>query len=198
MKGVVIKTFPYQDTGKIVHIYTLEVGLISLLVKRISEKNIHLRNVLSPLSQSDFQITKKKSDLYHYQDATLIDPYLELRRDFDKLEVGGEMAQLILKTQTHARPTPPLYTLLTSFLHALKTTEQPRNYLVAFMLKLMRVEGIFPLEKEDFPIEISEKEWEDFSQLAYATSHDVIAEVTLPTQAHKIIVKLKDELFTLL
>lgn len=196
MKGFVIKTFPYQETGKIVHIYTEEEGLVSLLVKRISEKNIHLRNILSPLSQSDFQITKRKSDLYYYQDATLIDPYLELRRDFDKLEVGGEIARLILKTQVHARATPILYSLLVSFLHAMKKTPKPKNYLIAFILKLMRIEGILPLEKEDFPIDITQKEWEDLSELAYATSHDVIAQINLPTTTLDKITKLKSELLT--
>ncbi len=183
MKGVVLKTIPYQDSGRIVQLYTEECGLISLLIKRLSPKNTHLQNIISPLSFSDYQLVKSKNDLYYLQDATLIDPFIELRRNLDRLMSAQVMINMLLKSQSNTRASTPLFKLFVNYLKALKETQNPKNYALSFACKILRVEGVFPLDKEDIGYPFKDDEWEALTELAYATSHDAISEIKLP---HKI------------
>ena len=197
MKGIVLKTIPYQDTGRIVSLFTDEEGLISLFVKRISNKNTHLQNVLSQLALSEFQIIKRKSDLFIYQDAALIDPFIELRRDLDKLTGAQRMLQILLLSQPGGRPSVPLFNLLSTYLRSLKESLTPMTYALSFACKVLRLEGLFPLAKEEFPYPFNDNEWETLCLLAYATSHEVIASATLPPKVDEKLYSLFSELVSI-
>ena len=196
MLGIVLKTIPYQENGRIVTLFTDTSGVISLFIKRLSIKNLHLQNVTSPLSLSEFQLEKRKSDLYFFQDATLLDPFLEIRRDLDRLTATQKLFGLILKSQPPEKPAPLLFLLLLNYLKAVKTTMAPKNYALSFMTKILRHEGLFPHVQEDTHFRFEHKEWESMQSLARASSHKELSEITPPAKLEEKIYAMFLDLIT--
>ncbi len=167
------------------------------MIKRISQKNITLQNITSPFALSEFQISKGKGTLYHFQDATLIDAFIELRRDLDRFIAAQRILQTLLRSQPEGKSSPPLFRLLTSYLIALKESPSPKHYSISFICKLLRYEGLFALEHSEFPFPLQKDEWEALCTLAYATSHEAIISTPLPTQIEEKLSSIFSSAFCL-
>lgn len=186
MEGIVIKTTPYQESSRILTLFTQEEGIISVMARKIGKKNLSLLNVTSILSLSEFQFFKKNSDFYYLKDATLLDSFLELRGDLNKLKAGGKLLKAILHSQYPGNPTN-LYLLLKSFLYKLKTSQNPSRLVMTFYCKLLKYEGVLPESKTDSPIPFSDNHWELLHSLSNITHFSALEKLSIPTEFEESI-----------
>src|SRR3990167_1354425 len=144
-EGIILHSLEFKEQERIVSIFTPHSGIISLIVKQLSKKNLTLVNLTTPFCQIEFIYRKGKSDLYRFIDGTILDLHLPLRQSLPHLIYGGKMLQAIRSTQFPGKPAPFLYQLLLSYIKKLPIYVKPESLYSSFQLKLLKHEGLFDL-----------------------------------------------------
>jgi len=147
IEGIVLKSIPFQDSDRIVNVFTPEKGIISFLVKHLSTRSPLRTNLTSPLCQAKFVYRKSYSDLHHLIDGTIVNLHLSLRHSYKYLHCGGKMLHAIKISQMPGKSAPLLYTLLMKYLNQISYFLHPEILLASFQLKLLKHEGILALNK---------------------------------------------------
>ncbi len=133
-----------QDDERIVTLFTRELGIVSLIVKRIGKDDHAKRMLTSTMTKGQYILAPGKTDLFRLMEGHVQDTYLPLREDFSKLQAAGKILGGIARTQWPGKPQPLLFELLASYLHALKENSAPKALSLSFLLKLLKHEGALP------------------------------------------------------
>jgi len=166
-EGIVLKVIPYKDHHRIVHLFTPHEGVLSFLAKGVSKPQ--LQSLLSPLSHIEVVLRKKTSDLYFFQEGTLLESHHFLRASWPLLEAAGRLGGALLKTQLPGKPAPDLYHLLIACLKQLPRFEEPATLATLFILKLLTYEGVVAWDHPSlFPIPCPN--WPTLKELAETRS----------------------------
>jgi DNA repair protein RecO len=181
MEAIILSSLPYLETGRIITLFTNERGVLSAIIKRINKKDSLLTNVLSPLSHSHLELTKGRSDLYQIEDATLLNPFLQIRGNLDKLSAAGKILKTLKKSQIPEKPAPLLFALTIAYLKRLEFSPNPFSIALSFQGKSIRHEGLFPDTVKDSPIPFEKEEWEILSTLSFSKSFEEIENTKIPT-----------------
>ena len=144
-EGIILHSLEYKEQERIISIFTPHSGMISLIVKQLSKKNLTLVTLTTPFCRSEFIYSKGKSDLYRFIDGTILDPHLSIRQSLSHLVYGGKMLQAIRSTQFPGKPAPFLYQLLLSYIKKLPTYREPEPLYSSFLLKLLKHDGLLHL-----------------------------------------------------
>jgi DNA repair protein RecO (recombination protein O) len=146
--GIVIKSFNYRETSKIVDIYTEAEGLISLVAKGV-RKNKKTLGVLEPLNIVFISYYRKSSQsLYLLSKVETIQSFHKLTDNYQKLLTGLMILELIHQTQPIAEPNNRLFNLTTQTLEKLKRENiNPYFILTYFIVFLLKDIGIDFVEK---------------------------------------------------
>lgn len=146
VEGIVLQSCPFRDSGRILHVFTAERGVITLFIKDLSKKRLIMVNLTSPLCRAQFIFRKGRSDLHHLIDGTVVDPHIKLRRSYTRLQLAGKMLRAITTSQMPGKPTPSLYALLANYLRQLAHFCDPISLWTSFQLKVLQHEGILSLD----------------------------------------------------
>lgn len=143
-EGIVLNAFPFQDYDLILSVFSLNEGLIKLIVKKaLCSKN---RTTISPLTQIECVYSKGKSELYKCKEISLLNPFLRIRDNLNTLESASEMIRVVLNTQQIHSPAPHLYALLRGYLEKIPFADDSKVFSTSFYLKTLRHEGLLELE----------------------------------------------------
>ena len=145
-EGITLKSIEFREYQRIITVMTKDLGIISLIVSRLGSKNYRLINLTSPLTCGEFVFKQRKSDLWRFLDGSILQTHAPIRQELSKLNAAQAMLKRILDTQLPHKPAPALYLLLKSFLGRLQTTPVPDVLLTAFILKLLRHEGLLSIK----------------------------------------------------
>ncbi len=144
-EGIVLRSLEYKERQRILTVFTEQAGLISLLVKGLSKRSLHLFALTTPLSKSEFLFRKAKSELFHFLDGTVLDEHLFLRDSLLHLQAAGQLGQAILRSQLPGKAAPQLYALFASYLKQISQAADPAPLIASFQLKLWKHEGLLDL-----------------------------------------------------
>jgi len=141
--AIVLKTLKYGDTSKIITAFTREYGKLSLIAKGARTSRSKFGSILNPMSciQAVFYM-KESRDIHLLSDASLSCVHKNIVGDPQKTMTGFVMLDA-LNTTVHTRePHPVLFDHLVEALDGLDQAERsPVNYLIAFMIALLREAG---------------------------------------------------------
>ncbi len=193
MHAIVLKSTPYEDDGKILKIFTKDLGVISVIVKNLIKKGSYLQTLTSPLALGEFHLIKRQSDLYVLKEATLIDGYFEIRQDLKKLEAACIILKSLLKSQFLEKSSDALFQLTTSYLRKMKTLKNPTTLALSFQLKLLNFEGLYPEKKEDLSSPFSEIEWLTAECLCHAKKFETLENLEIDAELEIKICSLFEE-----
>jgi DNA repair protein RecO (recombination protein O) len=143
--AIVLKTQPFEESGKMIILLTKDFGVQSAIVKAIPKERLDLIQATTPLFEGNYHLKKGRSDLYKIIEVTPIHYYHLLKQDFQRLTCATLMLKLIIKTQIKNKPIPLLYLLLSKYFQELEKSLKPKNLLLSFYLKFLRHEGLFEL-----------------------------------------------------
>lgn len=146
MHGFSLKTFPYGENSQIITIFTKDWGLVQAIGNK-SRKNLSFQNASAPPALSDWELSRKGGSLFKIKEVSLIDPFLEIRKDLSKIEAVGAIMQSLLKTQIAEKPSPLLYALLKSYFLQMKKSLSPKILSLSFSTKVLKFEGLFSPNK---------------------------------------------------
>lgn len=145
-EGLVLRNTEFRDRQKILTLFTKKTGIISLIIKGISQKRSSLVTLASPLTCGEYLLRISRSSLYTFQDGTLIKTHSKLRENLDHIEAAALLVRALLKSQLPEKPAPNLYALTLTYLKFLPSIENPSTFSSSFLLKLLKHEGILSLD----------------------------------------------------
>jgi len=144
-QGIVLKTTPFQDRSKILQILTQDLGLISVIIKNLSKKNLNLISISSLFTVSELVLKKAKSDIFSFRDGTVVDANMHLRKDLKFINSASFMTKAILSTNAHHKKDS-IYLLFKSYLKNIAIN--PDALLISFLLKILSSENFLHLKTQ--------------------------------------------------
>lgn len=146
-QGITLQSIAYKERQRIISVFTKEQGIISLIIKGISEKKTSFISLTTPFCLADIIYRKGRSDIYLLQDATIIDENLLLRKDLSYINSAYILAKAILDSQMPHKKACSLYALLETYLKKIPFTNSQDGLITSFLLKLLKHEGLIKLSR---------------------------------------------------
>lgn len=172
--GIVLKTLNYQENRKIITVFSKEKGMISIVVPQASRRF----DLCSTFSEVELILRGTRSELFKFEDGSVIDAHLELRSSLESLKTAGELGRLILKSQLPGKAAPKLYLLFSLCLK--KIPLYGSKLLSLFVVKLAAHEGVVDWsDASSSNIPCSPKEWSLLQTLASCRSLAELSTVTV-------------------
>ena len=145
-EAIVLRATEFKENSRILTLFTKEDGLHSLIIRGL--KSGERLTLATPFCQAEYLCRKGNSNLYTFQDGSILDLHLPLRSNLKLLQIAGQFTQDILKTQLPGKPAPQLYALFSSYLKRISVFTDLTTALTSFRLKLMAHEGYLSWDEE--------------------------------------------------
>lgn len=146
IEGIVLKASDYQEKSKILQVYSLEHGLISLYLKGANQYRSKQFVLAQPLTHASFSIYYSEG-LNQCFSGEIINSFQNLKLNFEQNIYVYHLFELILKTLEKHAANPYLYQLLLLIMNAIDAgaSEAKRALLTnCFELKLLYFLGVAP------------------------------------------------------
>lgn len=158
-EGVVLRVTPFRDYDQIVTIFTPDLGVIKVMLKKGGGSAKNGRKVCMPLSRVEVGYREGNSEIFSCYGLQQVDSFLSLRGSFLFLEVGCDLLQIVLDSQFMGKEAPDLYLLLNHYLKRIPIVANPWVLAASFRLKVLKHEGFysFPLRCSVCGMPLTEK-----------------------------------------
>jgi len=143
-KGITLKSTPFKDSSKIVHVLSDDLGIISVIVKSLTKKNLTKISFCSSFTISELILKKNNSDIFAIKDLNLLDSNIHLRENLKYLNTASLMTKAILDSHIYQKKDFNIFLLLKSYLK--KISINPDSLYLSFLLKLLSNEGFLQLK----------------------------------------------------
>ena len=144
-EGIVLNAFDYQESSRIISLFTPNSGMINLMAKRIAKTKTRWMNLTTPLCHGHFVYQMKRSSLYHLTDGHILNLHIHLRQSYSHLNEAGKILRALSQSQLHEKPAPLLFQLLRSYLSQLPHTPYPQTLGASFLIKTLKHDGLIAL-----------------------------------------------------
>ena len=97
--GIVLSSMPYKDKDRIIHIFSVELGVVSGILKGVMSPNSKMKFASQPFCFGKFDLTKSK-DMYIVKGVELIETFFDITNDYDKYKLSSlmlEICKIIMK-----------------------------------------------------------------------------------------------------
>ena len=143
-KGINLRSVKVGEADKIITIFTENLGKISAIAKGARKPSSKFGGRLEPFSFNEYLLGTGKS-LYIVSQVETIENFYELREDEDKLASAGGIVRLLDAAVEDCHKDPALLQLALLSLRLLKEGVFPSTVKKIFEIRLMEMEGFFPL-----------------------------------------------------
>ena len=144
--GIVLKTFSYGETSKIIRCYTKDFGKISLIAKGVKTSKTLQTGYLEPINCISINLYyNSKRQLQIFSKAEFDQPFLSIKTSIKKLSYSFAVIELIDKTVNGEESHHQLFDLTKNILSAINDNKGKINILFwFFQLKLLSLLGFKP------------------------------------------------------
>jgi len=141
--GFVLKRIRYNDSSKILTLYTKEFGVLKAIAKGSRSLNNKFGSALEPLTHTHFVIYKKdQRDIQLISSADVLHSYRTIRNDLNRLSCAYAVAEVFLRVIRHQEKQDALYDLLLGAYQELdEARSHPRAVLRAFQIRMAGLMG---------------------------------------------------------
>ena len=94
VEGIILNTRNYNETSKILDIFTKEYGIIGVIAKGCKSLKSNLRSVTDKLMYATFTIYYKKDKLSILTEASVINNFSNIKKDIVKISYASYMLDL--------------------------------------------------------------------------------------------------------
>ena len=145
-EAIILHSRKFSETSKILTVYSLQHGKLSLLAKGARNPKSKFGSTLEALNHSTLTIYKKpQRDLHLLSKAETTVSLRRIAEDYDRLTIGLAIAELVSVTQEPEEVNVPIFRLLCSALELLNTASgNEYALLVAFQIHLAGIMGFTP------------------------------------------------------
>lgn len=93
VSGMVLKSIQYREKDKLIHIFTVELGLITAILKGVSNNNAKLKYASQPFCFGKFELVKNK-EFFTVKNVELIDSFFDVTQDYDVFALCNSMLEV--------------------------------------------------------------------------------------------------------
>lgn len=147
-EAIILKTADLGETDRLLTIYTKEFGKIKVIAKGIKKLESKLRYSLEPFSWSHLILIEGKN-FQIVKDAILINQFLNIRNDLDKLKIAKEIIDFVDEAIIGEEQDKNIWNLFTKTLAQLNVGGLASNMAKDFREKLFRLLGYDPEQVKD-------------------------------------------------
>ncbi len=143
--GVVVRYANFSESSRMLTLFTLEEGLISVAARGARRIKSPLRTAAEVFSFAAFVLHPGRSGGLSVTGASLIDSFYGLREELDRLACATEMTELVLALAPEGDPLPALFSLFVRSLGSLcHDGEEPFKVGMHFQTQAMTLAGYAP------------------------------------------------------
>ncbi|GHT35206.1 DNA repair protein RecO [Bacteroidia bacterium] len=146
-RGIVLHSFPYNDTYSIIHLYTEAFGRVAYMVACSRGKKSSVSKALfMPLSILDMEVDHKNNrDLHRIRETKLCYPLSRIFTDPIKNVLSMFLSEILFRVVRETEPDPRLFDFLNrSILILEEADEGVANFHLVFLLHLLVYLGFTP------------------------------------------------------
>ena len=143
VEGIILNTRNYNDTSKILDIFTKKYGVIGVIAKGCKSLKSNLRSVTDKLTYATFTIYYKKDKLSILTEASVINNYSNIKKDIVKISYASYMLDLTNQVYKQNNSND-LYDYLISALNKINEGFNPLVITNILELKYLDYLGIMP------------------------------------------------------
>lgn len=146
VKGIVLGGINYKEKDKLLHVFTLEKGLISCKLVGVLSAKAKMKNAKEPFCFAEFNLnykqTNQESVIYTITSVNIIESFYDIVADLDKFYSGCAILEIIKKVAPTESPNEPLFV---ESLKALKSVAfenvSPEIVLIKFLISIFEAMG---------------------------------------------------------
>lgn len=91
--GIVLSAMPYREKDKLIHVFTVELGKVTAILKGVSAPNAKLKFAGQSFCFAKFDLTMSK-DIYVVKGCELIDSFFDLTQNYDNYSLSMSMLEI--------------------------------------------------------------------------------------------------------
>ena len=142
-EAIVLSHMPHGETSKIIRVFSKEMGRLSFMAKGSRKLKNRFGASLDPLTLVNLVFYyKEKRDLHTLTQCDIVNPFLRIKSDFDKLSFGFAIAEVVSKLVIEEEENVPLFNLMEQSLECLDSAS--KNYEIVFwyfMTRFVKLSG---------------------------------------------------------
>ncbi|MGY3775685.1 DNA repair protein RecO [Helcococcus sueciensis] len=143
IEAIVFRSTDYGETSKILTLFSLEEGIITLMAKGVKNPKSKKQNLVSPFTIANFEINKSHN-FYYLKDGEIISNNYELRKDIGKIYITQLFFDIIENTSIKNEKNEIVYLLLKKTLQYLENSKNQILILNIFLIKYISMIGYKP------------------------------------------------------
>lgn len=141
LQAVVLSSFDYKEKDKLVKFFSLELGLISAVLKGVRQENAKLKFASQPFCFLEVMLVKK-SDLYIVKSADLKDSFFDLTKNIENYYLSFSLLELVQTSLMNEEPNPLVFINLLKALKQICYDNLPAHLVtLKFSLGMLKVLG---------------------------------------------------------
>jgi len=141
--GFIIKSIDFKESDKILTIFSREFGKFSAIAKGARKLESKFGAALDLLTLNEL-VFYDKEGLKLLKEAHIINSFLPLKKDYDRLDVALHCARLLNLFIKEGQIERRIFRLFEALLKNLQHTEELKLYELAFKLKFIKALGFAP------------------------------------------------------
>ncbi len=144
-EAIVLKSFDYRETSRIVTFYTRECGKISGVMKGIRKDPRKFGSNVEKYSVNDLVYYHySRSDLHLISHCDMKQYFFSIRDHYKKNMAANYILELVDKLMAPEQVNENVYRLMMRFLNQLQTEEDVDKLIYIFQIKVLRFAGFSP------------------------------------------------------
>jgi len=144
LRAVVLRNRDYREHDKLVHLFSLEQGRMTVLAKGAGRPTGGLRGLIQPFTQVCLTLARGRGSLDILTQGEVERPFISLRQDLSKIAYASYMAELIDLAMPEGKPGREAFVLLLSAFSLLDMDAEPFVTARFFELRLLAALGLAP------------------------------------------------------
>lgn len=150
-EAIVLRSFPFGEADRVLHLYTAASGRIGAMAKGVRRTKSRFGGRLEPFSHVEVGLHRGRGELGTITGASLVRSHDRIRSDGYRLQVGLVGLEAMLRLFTEEERNDRAFLALTRFLDALDEREPEHGrrpavdpMVLSFQLKLLWLSGFLP------------------------------------------------------
>lgn len=144
-EGIVLKSFDFRETSRIVTFFTKEKGKMTGILKGIRKDSKKFGSSVDKFSVNDMVYYEyKKTDLHLVSQCDLLQYFFGLRKDYKKNMAAAYMIELVDMIMQPEQTNHEVYQLMMDALNTLDKSEDINKVVHLFQIKILQLSGFSP------------------------------------------------------
>jgi DNA repair protein RecO (recombination protein O) len=144
-QGIVIKSFDFRETSRIVTFYTKSHGKVKGVLKGIRKDSRKFGSSVDKFTVNDIVYYQySRSDLHLVSQCDLVQFYFSIRADYRRTMAANYMLELVDTVMPAEQPNKKIYHLMLDYLKGLEAANDADKLVHIFQIKVLSLSGFRP------------------------------------------------------